>query len=266
MPSEKLNCALITGASQGLGRAFAEICASQDMNLLLVALPGSGLPDLARSITERNGVQAEWLEVDLMEDSAIEDMKRLILESGLKPDLLINNAGIGSMGLFQDLSREHSDSTIKLNAIALVRITRLFIEECKGSRNAHILNVASLSAFFPMPSLSVYSATKSFVLNYSLALREELSGRIRVSVLCPNAIRNTVAVCDYIDRLGLLPRLACLTPAYIVRAALEGIQRDKAIIIPGFFNRAVAVLRHVVPTKLAMRTIRHYWGGFGGVA
>ena len=262
----KLNCALITGASQGLGRAFAEECAAQKMNLLLAALPGSGLPELAHTIAVRHGVNVEWLETDLTEDSAIEAMKNMIRAKSLKINLLINNAGIGSMGLFEDLSKEHSDSTIKLNTIALVRITRLFIDECEGSERAHILNVASLSAFFPMPSLSVYSATKSFVLNYSLALREELAGRIGVSVLCPNAIRNTVAVCEYIDRLGLLPRLACLTPACIVQAALEGIARDKAIIIPGLFNQAVAFLRHVVPTKLAMRTIRHYWGGFGGVA
>lgn len=266
MPFEMPNCALITGASQGLGRAFAEICAAKKMNLFLVALPDSGLPELARLISTRNNVRVEWLEGDLTEDSTIEGVERLIRTSGLHLDLLINNAGIGCMGLFQDSSREHSDSTINLNTLALVRITRLFINVCGNAKKAHILNVASLSAFFPMPSLSVYSATKSFVLNYSLALREELAGRIGVSVVCPNAIRSTVAVCDYIDRLGLLPRLACLTPECIVEVALDGIERDKAIIIPGIFNRAIAFLRHIVPIRLQMKAIRHYWGGFGGIA
>lgn len=266
MLSEMPSCALITGASQGLGRAFAEECAAKNMSLVLVALPESGLPELAHTISARCGVKVEWLEADLTEDSTIEAVERLIHASGLKIDLLVNNAGIGSLGLFKDTSKEHSDSTINLNTVALVRITRLFINECGGGSRAHVLNVASLSAFFPMPSLSVYSATKSFVLSYSLALREELAERIGVSVLCPNAIRNTAAVCEYIDRLGLLPRLACLTPECIVDAALEGIAKNKAIIIPGLFNRAIAFMRYIIPAKLAMRAIRHYWGGFGGSA
>jgi len=262
MVRKNFTCALITGASLGLGRAFAQECAARGMRLVLVALPHSGLPELGESIARSRGVQVDWLEADLMEPASLERLAAMIHSKEIEVDLLVNNAGIGSVGLFRDSAIEYLDATIRVNALALVRVTRLFLDGHRGGDKAHILNVASLGAFFPMPTLSVYSATKSFVLYYSLALREELSGSVGVSVLCPNAIRTTSEVEDYVDRLGLVSRLACLTPERIAGLALDGAARDEAIIVPGLFNRALAAVGRVVPRTVAMRAIRRYWGGF----
>lgn len=253
--------ALITGASMGLGRALARECASRGMRLFLVALPGSGLSELAEELNVEFGIETAWLEGDLTEAATLERLRSRIEAEALNIDLLINNAGIGTPGHFMDHSLEYHEATIELNALALVRLVRLFLPDLRR-RNASILNVASLGAFFPMPTMPIYAATKSFVLHFSLALREELGGTVGVSVLCPNAIRTTPDVNRYIDNLGPLARRACFTPECIARSALDGVARNRAVIVPGAVNRVIAFISQVVPRALINRTIRHYWGTF----
>lgn len=245
----------------GLGRALARECASRGMRLFLVALPGSGLSELAEELNVEFGVETAWLEGDLTEAATLERLRSRIEAEALDIDLLINNAGIGTPGHFMDHSLEYHEATIELNALALVRLVRLFLPDLRR-RNASILNLASLGAFFPMPTMPIYAATKSFVLHFSLALREELGGTVGVSVLCPNAIRTTPDVNRYIDNLGPLARRACFTPECIARSALDGVARNRAVIVPGAVNRVIAFISQVVPRALINRTIRHYWGTF----
>ncbi len=253
--------AVITGASMGLGRAFATECAKRGMRLFLVALPGSGLPELAAQLAKEYDIETRWLEGDLIELATLERLRDKVTAEDIDIDLLINNAGIGTPGHFMDHSLEYHKATIELNTLALVRIIRFFLPELR-SRRASILNVASLGAFFPMPTMSIYSATKSFVLRFSLALREELGGAVGVSVLCPNAIRTTEEVNFYIDKLGFIARHACYTPECIAKAGLDGVARGRAVIVPGTINQVVAMLSQIVPRTLINKTIRHYWGTF----
>lgn len=253
--------ALITGASMGLGRAFATECAGRGMRLFLVALPNSGLPELAAQLTKEYGAETRWLEGDLTELTTLERLRDKVATEGIGIDLLINNAGIGTPGRFMDHSLEYHEATIELNTLALVRIIRFFMPELRA-RKASILNVASLGAFFPMPTMSIYSATKSFVLRFSLALREELGGAVGVSVLCPNAIRTTDEVKLFIDKLGFIARHACHSPECIAKAGLDGVARDRAVIVPGTINQIVAFISQIVPRTLINKTIRHYWGSF----
>jgi short-subunit dehydrogenase len=258
----KSHCALVTGASRGLGRAFALECAKSGLDLVLASLPGDGLSELGASLARERGVRVECLEADLNEDTSLRALEALIRSKSLEVDLLVNNAGVGTVGEFLDVPIERHEAAILLNCLTLVRITRLFLELLPAGRRGQVINVASLGASFPMPTLSVYSATKSFVLSYSLALREELAGRAGVSVLCPNAIRTNAAVEDYVDEFGMLSRMACLSPERIAREALAGASRGAAVIVPGAFNRALAAVGAVVPRTLAMAAIRRFWGGF----
>jgi len=254
--------ALISGASMGLGKAFALECAARGMDLILSSLPGEGLPETCASIARDTGVLVDCVEGDLTRDATLDAIRGLLRGSGRGPRLLVNNAGLGGVGLFADLPLEHHVATVELNAVALVKLTALFLEESGPGDRPRILNVSSLGSFFPMPSLSVYSATKSFVLDFSLALRAELEGRASVSVLCPNAILTKACVDGYASELGLASRLACMRPGDVARAALDGAERGKAVIVPGRFNKVLAALSRFVPRGLAMRVIRHYWGGF----
>ncbi len=258
--------AIITGSSQGLGRAFADECAARGMDLFLVALPQSGLPQVAQRIASERGVRVEWLEIDLTLEDAPDRLFAALEQSGFEPDLLVNNAGIGSIAPFMESPLSNVEATIHLNVLATVRLTRRLIPELQQRKAAYILNVASLGAFFPMPFLQIYSATKSFVLTFSLALREELWGRIHVATLCPNTIRNDRATEDYVDRLPFICRRACLYPSEIARSGIDGLLRGRAIIVPGLVNRILRVLCPFVPRSLVMGAIRHLWGGFGAEA
>lgn len=255
-------CALVTGASQGLGRAFAEECADRGMNLFLVALPGSGLPEVAQRITSEWDVEAGWLELDLTDDGAADRIAAALEAGGFAVDLLVNNAGIGSFGTFAGAPLACHEATMSVNATALVRLTHRLLPDLQRRGAAWILNVSSLSAFFPMPCLPIYSATKSFVLSFSLLLREELRGSVGVSALCPNTIRNAEAEKEYIDRLFFLCRRACLYPAQVARAGLDGLLRGRAVIVPGFVNKVLHVIAPHVPHALAAWVIRHLWGTF----
>jgi short-subunit dehydrogenase len=246
----------------GLGRAIAVECASRGLDLVLVALPDSGLPEVCATIARDTGAAVDWLEADLTEKATLDAVIALVRSKDIDVELLVNNAGIGGVGLFMDLPLAHHEAAIRLNALALMSLTRLVVSEFGDSGRLRVLNVASLGAFYPMPTLSVYSATKSFVLDFSLALRAELAPAVSVSVLCPNAIRTNQCVDDYVDGLGLASRLACMAPEDIARIALDGVERGRAVIVPGRFNRALAVLSRFVPRSIVMRAIRHYWGGF----
>lgn len=261
-PQSAPSCALITGASQGLGRALAEECAARGMDLLLVALPGSGLPEVSRELANAWGVTVDWLEADLTDWASHDRLLAVVHSKGIEIDVLINNAGVGSFGSFAGSDFGRHEATIGVNVLALMRLTYLLIPELERRPFGRILNVASLSAFFPMPCLPIYSATKSFVVSFSLTLRDELAGRVGVSVLCPNTIRAPGLAQQFIDRLGLHCRLACLYPHEIAREALDGLVRGKAIIVPGWINRLARALHVVVPRALVVRVINSYWGGF----
>jgi short-subunit dehydrogenase len=213
MTKNRARCALVTGASQGLGRAFAEECAGRGMDLILVALPGIGLPEVARILERAYQVRIEPLEMDLIGSNALGAIAALCRSRGFQVDTLINNAGIGFMSPFSKSRAEQNEATIQLNVASLVRLTQEMLSELRERQRSWILNVASVGAFFPMPSMPVYSSTKTFVLTFSRLLRVELRGTpISVSVLCPNGIRTNRATREVIERQGWAGKVTCRYP------------------------------------------------------
>ena len=253
-------CTVITGASQGLGKAFAEECALRGRNLVLAALPDTGLPEVARWIARVHGVRALALEVDLTADDGPARLVRFVEESGLGVDALVNNAGVGFNGRFGDSEPAHNETTIRLNMLAVVALTRALLPELRRRERARVLNVASLAAFFPMPWLPVYSSSKSFVLAFSLALREELRGTgVSVSVVCPNGIRTNRLARELIARQGLAGRLTCQYPEQVAREAMRGLEAGRAVIVPGAVNRFIRFAGGLVPRSIAMGVISRRW-------
>ena len=244
-----------------MGKALAEECAARGMSLFLVALPGSGLPDVARTIAAKRTVRVDWLEVDLTHSGAVDLLLGALDRGGLEVDLLVNNAGIGT-GPFGESSLQGHESVIHLNVLALVRLTHRLIPALKSRRAGYILNVASLGAFFPMVSRPVYSATKSFVLSFSLALSDEVGQSIGIGALCPNTIRTDRTVDEYIDRLPFVCRWACLYPPEIARAGIDGLLRGRAVIVPGLINKLACAVGPFVPRSLVAVVVRRLWGGF----
>jgi uncharacterized protein len=253
--------ALITGSSQGLGRAIAEECAGRGMNLILVALPESGLPEVASIIRRVYEVEVEYREADLTERDSPASLVEWVRARAFRLTMLVNNAGTGYNRRFDQSTLHENETTIELNVLALVRLTHLLLPKLVDDGPAYVLNVGSLAAYFPMPFMPVYSPTKSFVVNFSLALREEMaSNGLSVSVLCPNGIRTNKGCREQIDRQGLAGRLTCLYPDQVARAAVRGLLDGRPIIVPGIVNKIIRAVGSIVPRALVMRVVARHWG------
>lgn len=250
--------ALITGASQGLGKALAEECARRGMHLLLVALPETGLRALSAEIAARHGVDSQHLELDLTDPSGPEQVARWVAAHGWNLRFLVNNAGASTHGRFEETSLERNELVMDLNMAAVVRTTHLLIPTLRNSQPSYILNVASLAAIGPMPYMPIYAASKAFVLSFTLALREELhrSG-IGVSVLCPGGMPTNDDSARRIGANGLRGRLSSVRPERVAGIALTRTLRGRACIIPGALNRIVAVASNFTPRTVFTRSAGH---------
>jgi uncharacterized protein len=258
---EKARCALITGASQGLGRAFAEECAGRGMDLVLAALPDTGLNEVARILERAFGVRIQTIECDLALPDAPRAISNQCRAGDFAVDTLINNAGVGFTSRFATSGPVQNEATIQLNIAALVRLTQKMLPALQEHRRSWILNVASVGGFFPMPSMPVYSCTKAFVFSFSRLLRAEMRKTgIGVSVLCPNGIRTNRHTREMIENQGWAGRATCRFPDEVARAGVRGLFRGKAVIVPGVVNRLLIGVSPLVPRGLYMGVIARRWG------
>lgn len=253
-------CALVTGASQGLGLALARQCAARGMGVLLVALPGSGVEGVARQLAAEFGVEAASLEIDLTSPTGPEAVASWVAGLRLPLSVLINNAGISCTGHFEDSTLAQNERCIQLNTLALVKTTHLLLPHLRQHTPAHVLNVASLAAFFPMPLKPVYAPSKAFVVQFSLSLRQDLArSGISVSVLCPSGMRTTAMACDPIEQGGWLVRASCLDPDEVAATAVRLMLRGADVIVPGWLNRVAVVAGRLVPRWFLYRFLAGIW-------
>jgi short-subunit dehydrogenase len=182
----KNKTALITGASSGIGAAFARELAGKGANLILVARRLDRLNKLSAELSEKYGVRVEVIGLDLTGDSSVSSLKRKVDDLGVEVDLLVNNAGFATSGGFEAENLSRALNEIDLNVKALVSLTHAFIPGMLSRNDGAVINVASTAAFQPVPTMAVYGATKAFVLSFSEALWAEFEDRgVRVLALCP---------------------------------------------------------------------------------
>lgn len=249
---------LITGASLGIGNTMARYCAGLGMNLALVSLPNEQLGKTAEDLAKQYKVKVYFLEIDLTESDAPQRVVDWILFENLNINILINNAGLAGASIFETSTLDYIDARILLNIRATVLLTRLFIPILAKNKNSYILNVSSMAAFYAIPYKSLYSATKSFILNFSKSIRVELRGKgIHVSVLCPSGVRSNGVMHDRMDKHTIFARWAEVTPAEVAKTAIDKMLKHKFLIIPGFFSRLVVSASLFVPSSVQERYILH---------
>ncbi|MBO3460705.1 SDR family oxidoreductase [Aetokthonos hydrillicola Thurmond2011] len=249
-----MSTALITGASGGIGQAFAEELAAQNINLVLVSRSEEKLNQLAQQLQAQYKIQVDAIVKDLTEPSATQVVYDTVQAKGLRIDLLINNAGFGDYGDFAERDGERQLKIIQLNIIALVDLTHKFLPEMRQRRSGGIINLSSLSGFQPIPYLSVYAASKAFILSFSQALwAENRDYGVRVLVVCPGPVdTNFFAEAQIpVALAGKTNKIS--TSKEVARASLKALERGDSTVVIGDFNtHAITKLSPLVPRKILL--------------
>lgn len=246
---------LITGASTGLGKELAEECARLGKNLILTALPSEGINRLGLCLSLKHNVQVKTFETDLTHFGAVEQLVGDINDYEI--EILINNAGVGGTKSFLEASPEYIDQIVLLNMRALVLLTRLLLPVLKRQNKAHILNIASMASFGPMPYKTVYPASKAFVYSFSRGLGAELKGTgIVVSVAHPGGMRTNAEVTRRIDSHNRFIRSTTLPTSKVAQICIRQLLKNDELIIPGFMNKVSWVILKIVPVWMRMKIMR----------
>lgn len=245
--------AVITGASAGLGVHFAHALAAEQHALLLIARRGDRLDALAADIRAKHGVRVETFACDLARRDAPDAVVAALAERGMTADILINNAGFGASGPFIDVPLARQEEMIDLNCTSLVGLCHALLPPMIARGHGGILNVASTAAFQPGPWMSIYFASKAFVLSFSEALHEEVKAKgVRVSALCPGPTKSEFAtIAGTGDTQSGTRRAAA--PEGVIRAGLDALKANRAVRIPGAMNAIMAQSIRFIPRVIARR-------------
>ena len=240
--------ALITGASAGLGIEFARQLSAKGHRLVLAARRKDRLDALVAELGNARAV-----EIDLAQPGATAALMRDLEKAGEQVDILVNNAGFGLRGPFTELDAARQREMIDLNCGALTELCRAVAPAMVKRRSGAILNVASTAAFQPGPWMAVYFATKAYVLSFTEALHEELKPHgVKVSALCPGPTRTEFGEVAGIKTIGQFDRLS-MEAGPVVRAGLEGLEKNRAVVIPGATNKVGALSTRFAPRSFVRK-------------
>jgi short-subunit dehydrogenase len=240
--------ALVTGASSGIGAAFARRLKQRGERLVLVARRAERLAALARDLGGPPAV--EFIPLDLTLADGPTRLERELSERGLGVDLLVNNAGVGHTGRFAEEPLPRVLEMIDLNARCVVELTHRLLPAMLARGRGRIVNVVSTGAFQPLPYMAVYGATKSFVLSYTEALATELQGTgVVVQALCPGLTTTEFQQVAGTDRV-LFNRTAAMTPDAVATTSLAALERGRLRVVVGWHNRLTVMAQHFVPQSL----------------
>ena len=241
--------ALVTGASSGIGLSFARRLAADGHDLVVVARSVDKLEELASSLS----VDVDVIGADLASDDGMGVVEERLRSADRPVDLLVNNAGFGTTGRFAELPIAEEDQEIRLNVLALTRLTGAAVPAMVARGRGAVLNVASIAAFQPTPGTATYGGTKAYVLSFTQALREELRGTgVKALVLCPGFTRTEFQERANYEVKGLAARF-WQTADEVVDAALSALDRDTGVCVPGWQNKVAAGATHLAPRRLLPR-------------
>lgn len=258
--TSKDSLVMITGAAGGLGKAFAVECASRGWGLFLTDLRGEALDVLANSLRATYGVRVLTYPSDLTEPAGRAELFKHITDDRLSFWALINVAGLDYEGMFFERTRQQIRTILRLNLEGTLEVTHALLEHRDPLAAFRIINVASLAAFYPMPVKATYAASKRFLLDFSLALREELRPMgVTVTVLCPAGLPTTPECIQAIEAQGLMGQLTTQDIGAVAAQTLDAALKGKAIVIPGLLNQTLQFFGQLIPPVLIARLVNSRW-------
>ncbi len=251
---------LITGATGGLGKAFAAECASRGWSLFLTDVSEQALDDLSRGLARMYSVRVLHLACDLMDAEAREVLWRQIDRLGLRFHMLINVAGLDHEGPFDERQVCELTAIVRLNIESTIEMTRRVLPYRAPEQTLRIINVSSLAAFYPMPVKAVYAASKRFLLDWSLALRQELRGQdITVTALCPAGMPTNPGTIRAIEAQGFMGRVTTTNVGDVAAMTINRAQAGRHVVVPGAANQALRFLGSMLPPSLVALLINRRW-------
>jgi short-subunit dehydrogenase len=248
--------ALVTGASAGIGEELARVFAAHAHDVVLVARRRDALEALAGQLEGKHGVTATVIVDDLGDPDAPARIFAAVRASGIDVDVLVNNAGFGLGGEFSETPIDREMAMIQVNITSLVQLTKLFVAPMLQRRAGYVMNVASTAAFFPGPMMSVYYASKAFVLSFSQALSEELSkSGIVVSCLCPGPTETEFAEVAQVKKAKLFDANVA-DAREVAEFGYRAMMGGWRVAIPGARNKLLVQAQRFVPRRLITRAVK----------
>lgn len=258
-----MSYALITGASKGIGKAIAEQLAKRNINVLLVARSEDLLREFAEQLVDTYKIDAKYLAVDLSLDAASQHITNWVSENNFAVNILVNNAGYGLSGAFTKYKFQQHSDMMQVNMTVPVQLTYLLLPILQKQPASYILNIASSAAYQAVPGLSLYAATKSFVLSFSRGLKYELrNSNVSVTVVCPGATDT-----DFPNRADVTTekakKLAAqfnMQPSDVAEQAINAMFAKKSEVVTGFVNKLNLFLTWLLPKKILEKAAADIYG------
>lgn len=246
--------AVVTGASAGLGVDFAKLLAQDGHDLVLVARRLDRLQELAKTLQEQHQITAYCVDVDLMEPGAAVRVQQYLDQHQLQPVVLINNAGFGGHGKFDEQDLQTQLGMVQVNVAALVHLTGLILPGMMQRKQGRIMNVASTAAFQPGPLMAIYYATKAFVLSFSEALHHENRNTgVTVTCVCPGATRTEFQQAAQMNEARLFNTRWVMDSMTVAQQGYDAMKEGKRTIVNGKMNNFMAFMTRLTPRTVVLR-------------
>ncbi len=251
----KDNYTLITGGTKGIGFELAKLFARDSNNLIIVARNINELMEVKEFLENKYKIFVEILDLDISVDNSVEKIINFVEEKNLIVDNLVNNAGVGSFGYFDEIDEKKDLNLININIIALTKLIKYFLPKLKKMNDGGILNVASTAAFIGGPKMSTYYSSKAYVLTLSEALYEEAKEfGVTVSCLCPGPVKTS-----FQKNAGIIKsekaRKYLMDAEIVAKCGYNGYKKKKDIIIPGFKNKVMIIATKFFPRSIIRKII-----------
>lgn len=252
---------ILTGATGGLGRAFAKTLCENQQNILITGTSEEKLIALKKELNERHpSIQILYKSCDLKSEEDIDGLVKYIQSLDFSPQMLINNAGYITEGSIQEVPNESLLDCIKVNCLGTISLTKKILD-IRDTRDAfRIINVTSMAGLYPMPYMAIYSSTKAMLNNFMTALRYEYRDKkVKVLIVEPGAIPTTIDMQKAIQSQGLKGRLSAVSPEIIAKNAYAKSLKNKKTYIPGFFNKFTVFISNFVTTNFKCKMAGKMW-------
>lgn len=249
---------LITGASSGIGLAFAKLFSKNSYNLILVARNKENLCKAQRELSGL-GVSVTAITEDLSDYRSPQRLYDRIKKEKLSVEILINNAGFATFGDFSEIDYTREEQEMQVNMVSLTLLTKLFLKDMIKNKSGKILNVSSIAAFQPGPLMAVYYATKAYVLSFSEALSDELKGTgVSITALCPGPTHTNFVNASKMHESKLFKSSYVMSAENVAQCGYKGLMKGKRVVIPGLRNTILSAAARIIPHPLSLVVARKF--------